>query len=80
MDEFLGGGVLIGILICIIMLVGIAIFFWKRKREVESKYEILRNEIPMGDMDLDDAPPRRRPAASTSNDEQGIALDESDEK
>eukprot|EP01128_Nolandella_sp_AFSM9_P004865 TRINITY_DN2279_c0_g1_i1.p1 TRINITY_DN2279_c0_g1~~TRINITY_DN2279_c0_g1_i1.p1 ORF type:complete len:1592 (+),score=182.77 TRINITY_DN2279_c0_g1_i1:702-4778(+) len=46
-DEFLGGGISIGVLVVVVAITGLAIFFWKRKRDVEAKYEVLTNEVPL---------------------------------
>ncbi len=56
-DQKVGGGIALIIIIVILVLAIIAIVFWKRKREVETKYERLRADAPMDEMDgvdLDD--------------------------
>jgi len=50
-DETIGGGVALLVIVVVIVLVAIAIVFWKRKRDVENKYERLRGEVPMDDLD-----------------------------
>jgi cbb3-type cytochrome oxidase subunit 3 len=50
-DETIGGGIAAGVIVIVIVLAVIAFVFWKRKRDVETKYERLRGEVPLDDMD-----------------------------
>lgn len=51
MDEAVGATVAVAIVVILIILAVVAVIFWKRKRDLETKYERLRNEVPMDDLD-----------------------------
>jgi len=57
-DETIGGGIAAAVIILVIILAVIAFIFWRRKREVETKYERLMSDAPLdeldGHVDLDD--------------------------
>jgi len=50
-DETIGGGIAAGVIVLVIILAVIAFIFWRRKREVETKYERLMSDAPMDEID-----------------------------